>query len=120
VIKLIKKKSKLSACFVLLAYLTITIANIYHHHSIDIGKLPSSLSSTEKNQTSHRNLNGSEFFCVVSFAYSSLHNSIISDSDPAQQIQNSPDFIETSIVSTKPSKENIHSFCLRAPPFRIS
>lgn len=104
----------------LLAYLTITIANIYHHHSIDIGKLPSSLSSTEKNQTSHKTLYGSEFFCVVSFAYSSLHNSIISDSDPAQQILNNPDFIETSIVSTKPSKENIHSICLRAPPFSIS
>jgi hypothetical protein len=120
VIKQVNKKSKLSACFVLLGYLTITIANIYHYHSIDLGNLPSSLNSSEKNQTSHKNINGSEIFCLVSFAYNSLHNSILSDSTPPQQIQNNPDFIETSIVSTKPSKENILSFCLRAPPFRIS
>lgn len=119
-LNLSNKISKLSAYIVLLGYLTITTANVFHHHNIDLGKLLSSLSSSEKEQTNHISLIGSEIFCVVHFAYSSLHNSIISDCNPTKQIQNKPDDIETSAVSTKPTKETILNFCLRAPPFSIS
>ncbi|MDP2362514.1 MAG: hypothetical protein Q8M94_01960, partial [Ignavibacteria bacterium] len=105
---------------VLLGYLTITTANVFHHHNVDIGKSVSSLSSSEKKQNNHLNLLGSEVLCVVHFAYNSLHNSLVSFDSPTQDYQIKPDIIDLSIVSTKPTKETIFNFCLRAPPFSIS
>ena len=119
-LKLSNKISKLSAYFVLLGYLTITTSNVFHHHSIDLGRLSSSLSSLDEKQTNHISLNGSEIFCVVHFAYSSVNNSLVSfDSSSKDHITNSEVF-DFSIVSPKPIKETIFSFCLRAPPFSIS
>ena len=119
-IKLRNKISKFSAYIVLLGYLTITTANVFHHHNIDLGKLSSSLNSSEKKQTSHLSFIGSEIFCVVHFAYSSVNNSLVSfDSSSEDHITNSEVF-DLSIVSPKPIKETIFSFCLRAPPFSIS
>ena len=119
-IKLRNKISKFSAYIVLLGYLTITTANVFHHHNIDLGNSSSSLSSSEKKQTNHINLIGSEIFCIVHFAYSSVNNSLVSfDSSSEVHITNSEVF-DLSIVSPKPIKETIFSFCLRAPPFSIS
>ena len=119
-LKLSNKISKLSAYIVLLGYLTITIANVFHHHNIDLGKLSYSLSSSEKKQPNHISLIGSEIFCVVHFAYNSLHNSVLSFYSPTQICQNKPDIVDLNSISSKPTKETIFSFCLRAPPFSIS
>ncbi len=114
------KISKLSAYIVLLGYLTITTANVFHYHNFDLGNPFSSLISSEKKQTSHLRFIGSEIFCVVHFAYSSVNNSLVSfDSYGEDRITNSEVF-DLSIVSPKPIKETIFSFCLRAPPFSIS
>jgi hypothetical protein len=120
VLKLSNKISKLSAYIVLFGYLTITTANVFHHHNIDLGRLSSSLSASDKKLTNHISLNGSEIFCVVHFAYSSVNNSIVSFDSPIQVCQNKPDIVDLNSVSHKPTKETIFSFCLRAPPFSIS
>jgi hypothetical protein len=120
VLKLSNKISKLSAYIVLLGYLTITIANVFHHHNIDLGKLSYSLSSSEKKQTNHISLIGSEIFCVVNFAYSSVNNSLVSFDSSTQHYENKSDYSVLIIETSKPTKETIFSFCLRAPPFSIS
>lgn len=119
-LKLNNKISKLSAYFVLLGYLTITTANVFHHHNIDLDKSLSSVISSDKKLINHINLLGSEVFCVVHFAYDSLHNSLISFNNSTHDCQNKPSIVELNSVSSKPTKENIFSFCLRAPPFSIS
>ena len=119
-LKLSNKITKLSAYAVLLGYLTITIANVFHHHNIDLGKLSSSLSSSQDKQIYHISLIGSGIFCVVQFAYSSLNNSIGSFDNLTQHHITNSDVLDLSIVSPKPTKETIFSFCLRAPPFSIS
>ena len=114
------KISKFSAYIVLLGYLTITTANVFHHHNIDLGKLSSSINSSEKNQNKHLSFIGSEIFCVVHFAYSSVNNSLVAfDNSHEVHITNSEIF-DLRIVSPKPIKETNFSFCLRAPPFSIS
>ena len=119
-LKLNNKISKLSAYIVLLGYLTITTANVFHHHSIELDKLFSSLNSTNESQNKHINLLGSEVFCVVQFAFNSVHNSIISIDTPNQDSQIKTGIIDFGLVSSKPTKETIFSFCLRAPPFFLS
>ncbi len=119
-IKLRNKISKFSAYIVLLGYLTITTANVFHHHNIDLGKLSSSINSSEKKQTSHLSFIGSEIFCVVHFAYNSLHNSLLSFNNPIHDCQNKPEIVDIISVYSKQKKENIFSFCLRAPPLSIS
>lgn len=119
-LKLNNKISKLSAYIVLLGYLTITTANVFHHHNIELGKLFSSLNSTKEYQNNHINLLGSEVLCAVQFAFNSLHNLVISFDTPYQDYQIKPDIIDFGLVSSKPIKEPIFSFCLRAPPFSLS
>ena len=119
-LKLNNKISKLSAYIVLLGYLTITTANVFHHHSIELDKLFSSLNSTNESQNKHINLLGSEVFCVVQFAFNSVHNSIISIDTPNQDSQIKTGIIDFGLVSSKLTKETIFSFCLRAPPFSFS
>lgn len=114
------KISKLSAYIVLLGYLTITISNVLHHHNIDLGRLSSSLNSLDKKQTNHLSLTGSEIFCVVHFAFSSLNNSLVSFESSYQVCKNKPDIVDLNSCSSKPTKKAIFSFCLRAPPFSIS
>ena len=119
-LKLSNKISKLSAYFVLLGYLTITTANVFHHHNRDLGRLSTSLSSLDKKHTNHISLIGSEIFCVVHFAYSSVNNSLVSFDNSFQVCQNKPDIVNFNSVSSKPTKETIFNFSLRAPPFSIS
>ena len=119
-LKLSNKISKLSAYFVLLGYLTITTANVFHHHNRDLGRLSTSLSSLDKKHTNHISLIGSEIFCVVHFAYSSVNNSLVSFDSPSEDHITNSEVFDLSIVSPKPIKETIFSFCLRAPPFSIS
>lgn len=118
--KLNNKISKLSAYAVLVGYLTITTAYVFHHHTIELGKLYPSAKSSESTKNNHLNLFGSDVSCVVHFAYNSVHNSIISIYNPSQNIQTKPEVIDQKLVSTKSTKETIFSFCLRAPPFSIS
>lgn len=118
--KLNNKISKFSAYILLLGYLIITTANVFHHHNVELGKLFSSLNSTNESQNKHINLLGSEVFCVVQFAFNSVHNSIISIDTPNQDYQIKPAIIDLGLVSSKPTKETIFSFCLRAPPFSFS
>lgn len=114
------KISKLSAYIVLLGYLTITTANVFHYHNFDLGNPFSSLISSKKKQTSHFSFSGSDSFCLIHFAYSALNNSLISVNYQNQNYKVKPDFVEQSLVSQKPSKVIIYSFCLRAPPISIS
>lgn len=119
-IKLRNKITKFSVYIVLLGYLTITTANVFHHHNIDLGTLSSAINSSDKKQTSHLSFIGSEIFCVVHFAYSSVNNTLVSfDNSHEVHITNSEIF-DLRIVSSKPIKETIFSFCLRAPPLSIS
>jgi len=120
VLKLSNKISKLSAYFVLLGYLTIITSYVLHHHNVDLGKSNSSLVSLEKKQNNHYNFYGSEVLCLVQFAYNSLHNSLLSFNNPIQECQNKPEIVDLISVSSKPKKEKIFSFCLRAPPLSIS
>jgi hypothetical protein len=120
VLNLSIKISKLSAYIVLLGYLTVTTTYIFHHHTVELGKLYPSTKSSESTKNNHLNLFGSEILCVVQFAYNSLHNSIISIDNPSQNFQTKPEVIDQNLVSTKSTKETIFSFCLRAPPFSIS
>mgnify|MGYP001590299176 CR=1 FL=1 len=119
-LKFNNKISKLSAYIVLLGYLTITTANVFHHHNVELGKLFSSLTSTKEDQNNHINLLGSEVLCAVQFAYNSLHTSFVSFENPYQDFQIKQDIFYLGLVSSKPIKETIFSFCLRAPPFSFS
>jgi len=110
------KIQRLFSYLVLVAYLSITLANIFHHHNVDIGKYYPSLSSATAKQISHIFLNGSEVFCPIQFAYNSLQNSIFSDSNPFQNYKKNPDVIDLLRVSPKPTKEIILHYSLRAPP----
>jgi len=120
VLKLNNKISKLSVYLILLGYLTITTANVFHHHNIDLGKSISIINPSVNQQNSHIKLLGSEVFCVVHFAYNSLHNSVVSFNSLTHNCQNKPVIVELNSDSSKPTKETIFSFCLRAPPFSIS
>jgi hypothetical protein len=120
VIILKNKISKLTAYIVLLCYLTITTAYVFHHHNIELGELVSSLNSSEKYQSNHISLIGSGIFCVVNFAFSSLNNSLVSFDNPTKHYLINSDVFVLTIVSSKPTKETLFSFCLRAPPFSIS
>jgi hypothetical protein len=120
VIKFKNKISRLTAYFALLSFLTITTANVFHHHNIELGKLVSFLDSSEKNQSNHISFIGSGIFCVVQFAFSSLNNSILSFENPTKHYLINSDVFVLTIVSSKPTKEILFSFCLRAPPFSIS
>lgn len=119
-LKLNNKISKLSTYIVLLGYLTITTANVFHHHNVEIGKLHSSLTSSETKSSNHINLLGTEVLCAVQFAFNLLHNSVISFDSPYQDYQIKPGIIDFGLVSSKPTKEAIFSFCLRAPPISFS
>lgn len=119
-LKLSNKISKLSAYIVLLGYLTITTNYIFHHHSVEIGKLHPSLASTETKSYNHLKPFGSEVLCAVQFAFNSLHNSFTSIDNPSQNFQTKPEVINQNLVSAKSTKETILNFCLRAPPFSIS
>jgi hypothetical protein len=116
VLKLSNKISKLSAYFVLLGYLTITTANVFHKHNIDLDKSLSSVISSDKKLINHLNLLGSEVLCVVQFAYNSLHNSFVSFDNPTQDWQSKPDVIYLSLVSPKYLKVKTLNYSLRAPP----
>jgi len=104
----------------LLGYLTITTANVFHHHNIDLGKLSSSINLSEKKQTGHLSFIGSEIFCVVHFAYSSVNNSLVSFDSSSEDYTTNSEVFDSSVVSPNPIKETIFSFCLRAPPISIS
>lgn len=119
-LKLNIKITKISAYVILLGYLTIITANVFHHHHIELGKLFSSLKSTKDDQNNHINLIGSEVFCAVQFAYNSLHTSFVSFVNPYQDFQIKQELFHLGIVSSKPDKETIFSFCLRAPPISVS
>ena len=108
-LKLNNKISKLSAYIVLFGYLTITTANVFHHHNIELGKLFSSLNSTKESQNKHINLLGSEVFCAVQFAYNSLHTSFVSFVNPYQDFQITQGIFYLGLVSSKPIKETIFS-----------
>lgn len=114
------KISKLSAFIVLLGYLTITTANVFHHHNLELGELFSSLNSTKDDQNNHINLLGAEVFCIVQFAYNSLHTSFVSFVNPYQDFQIKQGIFHNGIVSSKPDKHTIFSLCLRAPPISFS
>jgi len=118
--KLNNKIAKLSTYIVLLGYLTITTANVFHHHNIELGKLFSSLNSTKVDQNSHINLLGSKALCPIQFAFNSLNNSLVSFDTSYQDYKIKPGIIDFGLVSSKPTKETIFSFCLRAPPFFFS
>ncbi len=119
-LKLNNKISNLSAYIALLGYLTITTANVFHHHNIELGKLFASINSAKENQNNHINLHGSEVLCAVQFAYNSLHTSFVSFVNPYQDFQITQGIFYLGLVSSKPIKETIFSFCLRAPPFSFS
>ena len=119
-LKLSNKISKLSAYIVLLGYLTITTNFIFHHHNVEIGKLQTSLTSSETKSNNHLNLFGSKELCAVQFAFNSLHNSLASIDNPSQNFQTKPEVINQNLVSAKSTKETIFNFSLRAPPFSIS
>jgi len=120
VLKLNIKISKISAYIVLLGYLTITTANVLHHHNVELGKLFSSVNSTKEDKNNHINLHGSEVFCAVQFAFNSLHNSLVSFDNPYQDYHIKLGIIDLGLVSSKSTKETIFSFCLRAPPHSFS
>lgn len=104
----------------MLGYLTITTANVFHHHSIELGKLFSSLHSTKDDQNNHINMLGSGVFCVVQFAFNSLHTSFVSFVNPYQDFQIKQNIFHNGVVSSKPDKETIFNFGLRAPPISFS
>lgn len=113
-IKFNQKILKFSAYLVLVGYLSATIAYAVHYHNVDIGNKSSLLSSDKYNSTNH--VNGSELFCPVHFAYNSLNNSTVSFDNPFLEYGKNPEFFGSLLVSSKPTKECINHYQLRAPP----
>lgn len=119
-IKVKSKISKISTYLILLGYLTLTSANIFHYHNVELGNLFSSFNSVNKDENNHINLLGSEVFCAVQFAFNLLHTSIVTSAISYQEFQISQDIFHSGIVSSKPIIETIFNFCLRAPPNSFS
>ncbi len=115
-IKFNQKILKFSAYLVLVGYLSATIAYAVHYHNVDIGNKNSLLSTDKHNNTNHVFINGSEIFCPVHFAYNSLNNSTISSDNPFLTFKKVPEFFGSLLVSSKPIKECINHYQLRAPP----
>lgn len=115
-IKFNQKILKFSAYLVLVGYLSATIAYAIHYHNVDIGNKSSSLSSNQYSNTNHVLINGSEIFCPVHFAYNSLNNSTILSDNPFLTFKKVPEFFGSLLVSSKPTKECINHYQLRAPP----
>lgn len=114
------KISQISTYLILLGYLTIISANIFHHHNVELGNLFSSVNSVNKNENNHINLLGSEVFCAVQYAFNSLHTSIVTSVNSYYDFQIIQDFFPSGLVSSKTSIGTIFNFCLRAPPNSFS
>lgn len=116
---MIKSKQKIfrfSAYLVLIGYLTIVISNVFHHHHFNFGEKDSSLYSENHISKNHLVLNGSEIFCPIYFAYNSVNNSTASFDSSVLENEKNPEYFKSSFVSSKPTKECIDHYNLRAPP----
>lgn len=107
---------RLSAYLVLVSYLSISITNIIHYHTLDIGNKDILFNSINHKDINHLSINGSEIFCPIHFAYSSLNNSTVSIDNPFLEYEKNPEFFGSLLVSSKPTKECINHYQLRAPP----
>lgn len=115
-IKFNKKILKFSAYLVLVGYLSATIAYAVHYHNVAIGNNSTLLSSNQNNNTNHFLINGSEISCPVHIAYNSLNNSTVSSDSPFLTFEKIPEFFGSLLVLSKPTKECINHYQLRAPP----
>lgn len=112
------KISRGIAFIVLLVYLTITTINAFHYHKIVHSNESSLKSTSEQNQNLHYYL-GSEFFCVIQFAYSSISTSLVSFDNRIEKEIDKPSFVDLEVNSQNPLNITFYSSCLRAPPFSL-
>lgn len=112
-------KKKLTTYFILLSYLALFIANIFHYHSISFNKNYFNEVSEQDNGlyavTHHSALN-----CPVQNTFNNLHNF-------SSVIQQNSDYIAADnekqiLIKSDFSKSNSshYTFSLRAPPILLS
>lgn len=119
-LKLRNKISKFSSYLLLFCYITIVVANTFHHHNIDL-KISNNLKDqNEEKQKSHIFFNGSEAVCLVHHAYNSINNTITEICESDKKIQNESDTLDSSADTEKIVHKNTLNYSLRAPPLFIS
>jgi hypothetical protein len=109
---------KFFSYLVLIGYITIISINVLHHHTIDLGKYPSTVTSADINPKSDLYFNGSEIFCRVQMAYSSINNLVTLYPDPFQVYEKHSESININYTLSKLTKEKIFHYSLRAPPIK--
>lgn len=115
-LKLRNKILNSSAYLLLLCYITIVTANIFHHHNVDLIISEILTDQHEEKQKNHFNFIGSEAVCLVQIAYNAVNNITPAICDADKNIQNEPDLPVITADTEKIVKSSILNFSLRAPP----
>lgn len=109
------KIKKIPVYLVLIGYLIITTANIFHFHKINFGARNELIKSVNDNQANDNPLGKSDF-CVIQFAFNSLHNSIITIFNPNLDLIISSEILNLPILFLIIKKQDTSYPDLRAPP----
>lgn len=109
------KIKKVPIYFVLIGYLIITTVNIFHFHKINFSIQNESIKSVENNQANDNPLERSDF-CVIQFAFNSLHNSIITIVNSNLDLTIYSEILNIPFFFSKVKKQDTSYPDLRAPP----
>lgn len=109
------KIKKVPIYFVLIGYLITTTANIFHFHKINFSIQNELIKSVNDNQANDNPLERSDF-CIIHFAFNSLHNSIITTVNSNFDLIIYSEILNLSIFFSKIKKQDTSYPDLRAPP----
>lgn len=117
--KLSEKISRKTSYITIGIYIFLLLANVFHYHSYE--QSTNNLSyDVFNNEASHLFSFGSEHYCIISLAYTSLTNSTVSLSISVEFINPYNELSFVDRISKNFISQNIVSYSLRAPPFIFS
>lgn len=106
------KINQITAYLILVGYLSLNIANVFHLHKLNLGNNTFAISVTNETNSKENNF----YSCPIQLAYNLLNNSIISSlfTDFSATVHQEKLFIPGELPKIK--KEFISHSSLRAPP----
>jgi hypothetical protein len=116
-VKNIKNKIiHLSAYLVLFGFLSLTIADLFHFHKVDLGRLNSSSFSQYQEKNNHLNSSDNQGFCTIHYAFNLVHNSTLKCDNQFIKYQQQLSKLILPFVSGRTIEIISVNYSLRAPP----